>query len=106
MSSPLRSDDCVYTVLHLTDELFGLSHSFLGDGEFRFIALICKRFNSTYIDHVSDKKITTVERATSSISRVRTYLEYAGDDADDRARTFWYCVARHGRVVMMEWAHQ
>ena len=70
--------DCVYTVLHLPNELLGLTHSFLGDGEFGFIAPVCKRFKSTYLDHVSDKKTTTVESATCSISRARTYLEYSG----------------------------
>jgi len=91
--------DCVYTVLHLPDELLGLSHSYLGDREFGFIAPVCKRFKSTYFHRVSDKKITIVERATCSISRARTDLEYAGDDAHDRrASMFWYCVARYGRV--------
>ena len=107
MPSPLGTTDCVYTVLHPPDELLGLSHSFLGDGEFRFIAPVCRRFKSIYLDRVSDKKITTVERATLSISRARTYLEHTeGDEFDDRSRTFWYCVARYGRVEVMEWAHQ
>jgi len=78
MASPLDITDCVYTVLSLPDELLGLSHSFLGDGEFGFIAPVCKRFKSTYLNRVSDKKITSVESATSSISRTRAYLEYAG----------------------------
>ncbi len=105
MEPALDTTDCVYTVLHLPDELLGLSQSFLGDGDFRFIAPVCKRFKSTYLDRVSDKKITNVERANSSISRARTYLEYVGDDAEDLA-LFWYCVARYGRVGVMEWAHQ
>ena len=106
MPSPLGTTDCVYTVLHPPDELLGLSHSFLGDGEFRFIAPVCQWFKSTYLDRVSDKKKTTVERATSSISRARNYLEYAGEDAQHHARKLWYCVARYGRVEVMEWAHQ
>jgi hypothetical protein len=105
MEPALDTNDGVYTVLRLPDELLGLSQSFLGDGEFRFIAPVCKRFNSTYLDRVSDKKITTVERATSSISRARGYLEYAGEDAEQHAR-FWFCAARYGRVGVMEWAHQ
>ena len=96
---------CVYTVLHLPDELLGLSHSFLGVGDFGIIAPVCKKFKSTYLDHVSDTMITTVDRATSSIFRARTYLEYAEDDAQHHA-LFWYCVARYGRVGVMEWAHQ
>ena len=32
--------DCVYTVLHLPDELLGLSHSFLGDGGFGLDSLL------------------------------------------------------------------
>jgi ribosomal protein L44E len=86
MASPLDIIDCMYTVLHLPDELLGLSQSFLGDGVFGFIAPVCQRFNSTYLDRVSDKKTTTMERATSSISRARNYLEYVGDDAQDRAK--------------------
>ena len=79
MAPPLDTTDCVYTVLHLSDELLGLFHSFLGDGEFGFIAPVCQRFKSTYLDHVSDKKITTVERASSSISRARTDLDTRDD---------------------------
>ena len=76
MASPLdiTFTDGLYKILRLPDELLGLSQSFLGDAEFRFIAPVCKRFKSTYLDRVSDKKITTVGRATYSISRVRTYL--------------------------------
>ncbi len=107
MEPALDTTDCVYTVLHLPDELLGLSQSFLGDGEFRFIAPVCERFKSTYLDHVSDEKTTTVERANSSILRARTYLEYTeGDEFEDRARTFWYCAARYGRLGVMEWAYQ
>ena len=75
MSSPLDIIDCVYTALQLYDDLLGLAKSFLGDEEFGFIAPVCKRFKSTYLHHVSKKKTTTMERATSSVSRARTYLE-------------------------------
>ena len=102
MASPLDIIDCVYTVLRLPDELIGLSQSFLGDGEFGFIAPVCKTFKSIYLDHVSDKKITTVERATSSISRASFFLEYAREDAQHHTRKFWHCVARYGRVGVME----
>jgi len=97
---------CVYTVLHLPDELLGLSHSFLGDGDFGFIAPVCKRFKTVYLAYVNDETITTDERATSSISRAtRTYSGHAGDNTLQLA-LFWDCVARHGRVGVMEWAHQ
>jgi hypothetical protein len=64
MESLLDTTDYMYTVLHLPDELLGLSQSFLCDGEFEFITPVCKRFKSAYLYHVSDKKTTTVERAS------------------------------------------
>jgi len=46
-----------------------------------------------------------VERATSSVSCARTYLEYAEVDTQHYTM-FWNCVAIHGRVEVMEWARQ
>ena len=45
MASPLDVTDCVHTVLHLPDELLGLSQSFLGGGEFGLIAPVVKGSN-------------------------------------------------------------
>jgi hypothetical protein len=54
----------VYAIHHVLD----LSFSFLGEGNFVPIVLLCNGFETTFLTTVSDEKIKTEEYTTSSIS--------------------------------------
>jgi len=45
-----------------------------------FIALVCKRFKTTYLARVSDAMMTNWESITSSISCAQKYLEETDTD--------------------------
>ena len=94
-----------YTILHLPNEILGLALSFLGPGHFAFIALVCNRFKETYLDNVSDEKITCGESITASISCARQYFEDAGTGGQQFA-VFWCNTALYGRLDVMKWAYQ
>jgi len=51
------------------------------------------------------RKITTGEVVTSSVSCVQRYFEDEGT-ARKQLEFFWENAARHGRVEVMQWAHQ
>ena len=55
--------------------------------------------------NVNDKKVSTDESVTSSISRAEKYFKDAGTDTEQLA-FFWYNVVRYGRLDVMEWAHR
>lgn len=101
----IRRIDQGATILHHPNEILGLALSFLGAGQFGFIAPVCSRFKKVYLTTVSDERITNGESITSSISRAEKYLEEAGSDIKKIA-FFWYSAARYSRLEVMEWAHQ
>ena len=101
----IRRIDQGATILHHPDEILGLALSFLGAGQFGFIAPVCSRFKYVYLTTVSDEKITNGECITSSISRAEKYFEDAGTNTKQLI-FFWYNVStRYGHVDVMEWAH-
>jgi len=100
-------DNSTYTILYLSNDILGLCLTFLGTGHFAFIALVCTRFKSAYLDNVGDKKITSGASYTSSISCAQKYLEETRNATSKRRiARFWYNTARFGCVEVMAWAHR
>ena len=65
-----------YTIHNLHADLLGLSLSFLGVGHFRYGPLACKMLLEPYLATVSDdKKITSGESITLSISCAKKYFD-------------------------------
>jgi hypothetical protein len=55
---------------------------------------------------VADEKNTTAESCTSSMQCTEKYLREAGSEDTQKIATFWYNVARYGRLGVMEWTLQ
>ena len=64
----------------------------------RFTGLSCNRFKTVDLTDVADEKNTTAESCTSSMQCTEKYLREAGSEDTQKIATFWYNVARYGKI--------
>jgi hypothetical protein len=92
-------------IYDLNTDLLGLCHSFLGVGHYRYAAMACKMLCKGNLAVNDNKKITSMEVVTSSISCAEQFFEDEESDIE-QLRLFWYSAARYNRIEVMIWALQ
>jgi len=108
-----------YTIHNLPNELHGLSLSFLGAGHFRYGPFACKMLLKAYLATVSDKKITSGERVTLSIScakkffddmnipdDIETMEQHELEQLDQKISFFCNKAAKYGHLEVMKWGQK
>ena len=91
-------------IYDLNADILGLCHSLLGVGHYRYAAMACKMLHKGNLAVNDNKKITSMEVVTSSISCAQQFFE---DEATDskQLELFWYTAVRYNRIEVMIWAH-
>ena len=92
-------------IYDLNTDILGLCHSLLGVGHYRYVAMACKILQKGNLAVNDNKKITSMEVVTSSISCARQFFEDEGTDTKE-LRLFWHSAARYNRIEVMIWAHE
>ena len=67
--------------------------------------MACKILQKGNLAVNDNKKITSMEVVTSSISCARQFFEDEGTDTKE-LRLFWHSAARYNRIEVMIWAHE
>jgi len=90
----------------LNADLLGLIQSLLGAGHYRYAAKACKMLHKGNLAANDNKKITSMEVVTSSISCAQQFFEDRGTYTK-QLQLFWSNAARYNHIdVMIIWAHR
>ena len=92
-------------IYDLNADILGLCHSLLGVGHYRYVAMACKILQKGNLAVNDNKKITSMEVVTSSISCARQFFEDEGTDTKE-LQLFWFNAVIYNRIEVMMWAHK
>jgi len=91
--APTTTTATVTTKIYdLNADLLGICQSLLGVGHYRNAAMACKMLQKGNLAVNDNKKVTSVEVVTSSISCARQFFEDEGTDTK-QLQLFWYNTA-------------